>query len=192
MRAAIVLAAGRSRRFGLANKLLVAWRGTTMLGQVLAAARAAPAARILLVTGADGARVARAGEGPRVTIVRARRHADGMAASLAAGAAALRPCEEAAFVFLADMPWLPRDLARRLVRALRPGIAAARPTMRGRPGHPVLARRAVLRALERDGGDAGLAPLLRRLPVALVPADRRCLADADRRRALRRRVPVLY
>jgi molybdenum cofactor cytidylyltransferase len=195
MRAAILLAAGSSRRFGrTANKLLAPRPGGAMLDRALATARAAPAARLIVVTGQDAVRVARRARGPRTTIVHAGDHRRGLSASLRAGVRALRQCERAAFILLADMPWLDPCLAGRLARGWRPGLVAARPFARGRGGHPVLATRALLAQVAAARGDRGLAGLLDELPspaLGRLRADRRCLADADTPRALRARVPAL-
>ncbi len=179
MRAAILLAAGEGRRFGRAPKQLAPRGGRPLIAHAVAAARAAPAGRVILVVGRQAERVARAARAAdrRIVVVRARRWRDGQQASLAAAVAALWPVERAAFVFLGDMPDVPRDLARRLARC----GGSARPTDRGRPGHPVLLEGAALRA----GG------LGRGIVMATVPADRRCRLDLDRRADLRRRVPAL-
>ena len=180
MRAVILLAAGSSRRFGMANKLLARVAGEPLILRALAVAHGLPAGRILVVIGWQAARVARAARGPRVTVVRVRDHAEGLAASLRGGVRALRPCERAAFILLADMPWIDPALGPRLARALRPGCDGARPFWHGRPGHPLLARRALLDRAMALRGDAGLATLRPR--IARLSADRRAIADIDRRR----------
>lgn len=180
MRATLLLAAGGSRRFGAANKLMSRRGRAPLVLHALTAARAAPAGRLIVVTGAQGARVARAiwgVRGVRATIVRARRHREGLAASLRAGLAALRPCERQVFVFLGDMPAVPPHLAARLARTLVPGVAAVRPAHRGRPGHPVLLRRPASGALARLSGDRGLGPLLG--DVRMVTAGAGALLDVD-------------
>lgn len=144
MRAAIVLAAGSSRRFGAANKLLVRWRGRPLLHHALKAALAAPVGRVIVVTGSGRSRVAgavRALRNGRLTLVHARNHGEGRRASLAAGLAALRPRERQCLVFLGDMPDLPRGIGERLLRRIAPSDEAARPVRRCAPGHPVLLNR---------------------------------------------------
>ena len=152
MRVAILLAAGSSRRFGRANKLLVRHGGVRLIDRALAIARAAPAARLIVVTGRDRAAVTRAARGGRTTIVHAPDHAEGMGASLRAALGVLRPNEREMFLFLSDMPAVPPTLAARLARALRPGDAGVRPVWRGLPGHPVLFRLPLARM---PAGDAG-------------------------------------
>ena len=159
MRAAILLAAGRSQRFGSANKLLASFNGRPLVLHALAAARAAPVGRVIVVTGAQADRIARTTRlaSPRARIVRARDHREGLAASLRAGLAALRPIERELFVFLGDMPAIPHGLALRLAfRLTRDRAAAIRPAWKGVVGHPVLMRRPSRATMAALRGDKGL------------------------------------
>ncbi|HEX8447035.1 MAG TPA: nucleotidyltransferase family protein [Sphingomonas sp.] len=183
MRVAVVLAAGRSRRFGRQNKLLARIGALSLIERTLAIARAAPVARVIVVTGHGRAAVTRAARGPRTTIVRARDHAEGMGASLRAALRALRPCERQMLLFLGDMPAVPPGMAGRLARALRAGDAGVRPAYRGRPGHPVLLR---LPPPMVPKGDAGPG---RGLAMRTVAGPRGCVQDIDTRQMLIRLAP---
>ncbi|MFS0735663.1 nucleotidyltransferase family protein [Sphingomonas sp. 1P06PA] len=182
-RVAIVLAAGSSRRFGRANKLLSRWRGAPLLLQALRIAHAAPAARVILVTGHDRLRIsalARRGRRP-IDLVHARDHRSGIAASLRAGLAAMRRHERSAFIVLGDMPAVPPAVATRLVPRLRPGFAAARPIHRGQPGHPVLLARPSALTLRKLRGDRGFGALIG-ARTAMPPASGGAVLDIDRPR----------
>lgn len=168
MRAALVLAAGASHRFGRADKLAQRVGGVRLLDRVLANALAAVPGRVLLVA-------PRARQVSRVTLVRSSR-GQPMATSLAAGLAALRPIEREILIFLGDMPFAhpPR---MRLGRD-----QAVRPIFAGVPGHPLLVRTAAARAA-LGAGDAGLASRLRPATVRGRPGN---IFDIDTRLALRR------
>ncbi|QLC24082.1 NTP transferase domain-containing protein [Parasphingopyxis algicola] len=143
MRAAIILAAGRSRRFGTANKLLSRYRGRPLLRWAIDAALGAQVGRVLVVIGADrirAAKVVHAVRNGRVSAVFAPNHRRGHRASLLHGLRSLRASEGEALVFLGDMPLADHGLATRLVRAARGAGIAVRATHRGIPGHPVLIR----------------------------------------------------
>ena len=75
MRAAILLAAGASRRFGRRDKLREMLAGRRLLDHAVAQARASGAHRLLLVSSCPP-------HIPGVTHVRARNATDGLAASL--------------------------------------------------------------------------------------------------------------
>lgn len=170
--AAIVLAAGSASRFG-GGKLTATYAGRPLLHHALAAARAAPVAQVVVVTGADAERVAACAKAfdPAVRLVHAPDHAEGMAASLRAGIAALDEDVGAAFVFLGDMPRIPHAVLARLAQAVKDGAPAAAPVFDGRRGNPVVLARTVFRAVQGLTGDVGARPILQRLGARLVLVD---------------------
>lgn len=169
--AAIVLAAGSARRFG-GGKLLASFEGRPLLHHALSAARAAPVASITVVTGADAAAIAACAHAfdPAIRIVHAADHAEGMAASLRAGVAAV-PDASAAFVFLGDMPRVPHGVLVPLAQAVRDGAAAAAPVSGGRRGNPVVISRALFPEVAALTGDTGARPILERLGARLALVD---------------------
>jgi molybdenum cofactor cytidylyltransferase len=184
---AVVLAAGAARRFG-GRKLLAPWNGGVLLDGALAAALAAPVRAVTLVTGADAEAVAaaarafaqRAGEGSRLRIVHAADHAEGMAASLRAGIASLPADAAGAFVFLGDMPRVPRAVLAKLARAIADGRTAAAPVFQGRRGNPAIFARALFPQLLALSGDQGARRLLDAPGTCLVDApDDGVLFDVD-------------
>jgi len=170
VRAAILLAAGASRRFGRSDKLQARLGQRSLLDHALANVRASGASRIILVT-ADPKRIR------GVTQVRMSRARGSLSTSIAAGLAALRPVEREALIFLADMPYA---YAPRLRLPL--GAMAVRPHFRGLPGHPVLVRVVAAKAALAQG-EVGLGRSLR---MAYVPGGVDHLVDIDTPAALRR------
>lgn len=186
-----MLAAGSGSRFG-GRKLLAPWRGGVLLDAALAAAFAAPVRTVTLVTGADAEDVAAAARAfapdpQRLRIVHADRHAEGMGASLAAGAAALPDDASGVMVFLGDMPRIPATVPAALAEALAEGAEAATPVFEGRRGHPVAFGAALIPALRTLSGDEGARSVLARLGDHLRPVptqDGGILFDVDRREDL--------
>lgn len=187
---AMVLAAGAGRRFG-GRKLLAPFEGGVLVEGALKAAFASPAEAVILVTGCEAGEVAaaaqawaeRQGQGARLRIVHAADHAEGMGASLRAGAAALPADSDGAFVFLGDMPRVPAALLPRLVAAVEAGAAAAAPTCGGRRGHPVLCSAELFAPLRQAAGDEGARAALAGLGprLALIETDDEgVLFDVDR------------
>jgi molybdenum cofactor cytidylyltransferase len=188
---AIVLAAGSGIRFG-GGKLLAPWRGGVLLDGALAAAFAAPAGRVVVVTGADGEAVSEAarafatrlGQADRLTVVHAADHAEGMGASLRTAAAALSPDAAGVFVFLGDMPRIPAEIAEALIQAVRAGAPAAAPIFQGERGHPALIGRDLIPQLLTLTGDAGARAVLKDLGLRLArieAPDDGVLFDVDER-----------
>jgi molybdenum cofactor cytidylyltransferase len=168
---AIVLAAGAGSRFG-GGKLTAPFRGGVLVDCAMDAALAAPVERVVLVTGADAAGVgARAAGRDRVSLVHAADHAEGMAASLRAGIAALPPQTAGVLVFLGDMPDIPSDVPPRVVAALTAGAAAAVPVFEGRRGHPVGFAASLFPALLALRGDRGARDVLAELGDRLVEVE---------------------
>lgn len=176
---AIVLAAGSGSRFGGA-KLTTDLGDGTLLDRAMAAAWAAPVRTVSVVWGADP-RVLEAvskfaagtGAAWRLRAVHARDHAEGMAASLRAGVAALPKDCAGAFVFLGDMPRVPHGIAAKLAKAMTGTVWAAAPVHEGRRGHPVLFSAKLFPALAAQTGDRGAGRLLEALgdDLALVETD---------------------
>jgi len=188
---ALVLAAGTGSRFG-GGKLLAPWRDGVLLDGALAAAFAAPARRVTLVTGMDAGRVAgaagafaeRIGQSERLSVVHAADYAEGLGASLRTGAAALPPDCGGVFVFLGDMPRVPHAVLDGLAAEVRAGAPAAAPTFDGRRGNPALLGAALIPQLLGLKGDAGARAILQALGprLALVEApDDGVLFDVDER-----------
>jgi molybdenum cofactor cytidylyltransferase len=192
---AIVLAAGAGARFGGA-KLTAPWAGGRLIDGALAAAFAAPARTVIVVTGADPM-VAQAARDwaatrdqlPRLHIVHTPDHAEGMGASLRAGVRALPADCEGVFVLLGDMPRIPVGVLRPLAAALAEGAPAAAPAFAGRRGHPVLFGASLFPALAQSRGDEGARTVLSGLgpDLRLVDcADPGVLQDVDSPDDLRR------
>lgn len=188
---AIVLAAGSGSRFG-GGKLLAPWNGGVLLDGAMAAAFAAPARSVVVVTGADPEGVwtvarafaERSGNADRLQLVHAEDHAEGMGASLRRAAAALPADCAGVFVFLGDMPRIPHEVLRPLAAAVRAGAPAAAPKFNGQRGHPALIGGEFIPQLLTLSGDAGARAILKDLGprLALVEApDEGVLFDVDER-----------
>ena len=161
--AALVLAAGSSRRMGGANKLLQAVDGIAMLRRAANAALASRSTSVLVVTGADADAAQACLAGLEVQCVHNPEHASGMASSLRRGLAALPADADAVVVLLADMPWIDGGHVDRLLAAFdprRPKIVA--PVRDGRRGNPILWPRQFFAEMMALEGDVGARELLQR------------------------------
>jgi molybdenum cofactor cytidylyltransferase len=165
--AAVVLAAGLSRRMGAENKLLMPWpAGGTVLTATLSQVLASGAAPVILVTGHEGAEVERASFNLPLIRVHAGDFAAGLSASLRAGIAAVPEACAGALICLGDMPFVPAAVLRAMLAAFAPdaGRSIIRPTFLGQPGNPILWGRAHFAALAAQTGDKGGRDILAASP----------------------------
>jgi len=152
----LVLAAGEGSRFG-GTKQLAAVGGRPMLEHALASIAALSPRVVVLGHEADAILAAVDLHGARAVVC--PEWAEGQAASLRCGVAALGDVD-AAVVVLGDQPRITAGAVAAVARAARPGVAAARGSYGGRPGHPVLLGRAVLARVGELRGDVGFRDLL--------------------------------
>jgi molybdenum cofactor cytidylyltransferase len=182
---ALILAGGAGRRFakdGRGGKLLADFGGAPVIRRVADAVGNVGFAEVISITGAENANIRRALAGADVAIIHASDWAEGMAASLRAGVAALSPRAEGVCVFLGDMPLVPVGLSGALVVAAEAAGYAARPRCGGKPGHPVAFTRAAFPDLLALQGDQGATALLKARPervAYLDTADKGVLLDID-------------
>jgi len=184
--AALLLAAGRSERFG-GDKLLAPLHGRPVLFWSAAAIATEVDALYLVVPPGAAARVSAVEGIPSVVVEHAGRDA-GMASSIGAGVAALPAGVEAVLIALADQPLVSPDVVRRLCARWRDGgVDAVVPRYRDGRGHPVLFGRATFSALTALTGDSGARAVLDSLgdAVAVVPVEDTTPVDVDTPEALR-------
>jgi molybdenum cofactor cytidylyltransferase len=187
--AALVLAAGQSRRMGRDNKLLAAVDGQALVSHMVDAALASRADPVIVVTGHQADQV-RAALGDRpVQLVHNPASADGLSTSLKAGLAALPEEVEGVLVALGDMPRIRAAQIDRLIAAFNPheGRAIVVPTVRGKRGNPVLFATRFLPEMSQIGGDVGARHLIGEhdeLVVEIEMEDDAALVDIDTPEAL--------
>jgi molybdenum cofactor cytidylyltransferase len=165
--AAIVLAAGQSRRMGNVNKLLASVEGKPMVSHVVESLASSQARPLVVVTGHDYAAVEavlppRSGKGRGFTLTHNPDYASGLASSLRRGLAALPENVDGVLVCLGDMPRLSPAIVNRLIAAFNPteGRAICVPTWQGKRGNPVLFARRFFAEMQEIAGDTGARALI--------------------------------
>lgn len=194
--AAIILAAGRSTRFGPdsppGGKLVASLRGKPLVRHVAEAALASIARPILVVTGHAAANVEAALAEMSLTFVANPGHRTGLSSSLQVGVAALPETVAAAVILLGDMPYVSAALVDRLIHAFREPARtplAVTPVRAGRRGNPVVIGRGLFGALAQLEGDRGARALIDAAgnDVLECPVDDDAIEiDIDTQDALRR------
>jgi molybdenum cofactor cytidylyltransferase len=158
--AAIVLAAGMSRRMGTPKQLLRIGE-ETILGRTLRNVRASAVSEIVLVLGHAAADVEKEISTAGVKIVHNREYQQGMGTSLRAGLAALDAETNATLVVLADQPFVRPETLNKLIachKESRSQIVIPQiiiPMYKGFRGNPVLLDRLIFPELSALSGDVG-------------------------------------
>ncbi len=187
MIAALVLAAGGSRRMGR-PKMLLPLPGGTVLTTVVSRLLAAPVDRIVVIVGHEAAAV-RAGAGlpddARVMVLDNPDWNEGLSSSLRRGLLAC-PEADALVVALGDQPGVDAEVVRRLVEAWRQGARLAVPVQgrsgdgsASRAGHPVLFDRSLRGELLALRSDVGAREVLHRHWDEAARIDAPGLPDLD-------------
>lgn len=160
--AALILAAGQSRRMGAENKLLASIDGRPMVAHAVSEAIAAGAGPVIVVTGHERKRVERALSGLAATPVYNPEFAAGLSTSLRRGLAALPEDVAGVLVCLGDMPSISAAVIARLMAAFDPleGRAICIPTWRGKRGNPVLFACRFIPEMQEIAGDIGARALI--------------------------------
>jgi molybdenum cofactor cytidylyltransferase len=160
--AALLLAAGQSRRMGGPNKLLADLDGQPMVARTARRLLSSHARPIIAVLGNQADAVdAALGKLP-VERVRNPTFAEGLSTSLKRGLQALPPDADGVIVCLGDMPLVTgRDL-NRLIAAFNPleGRAIIVPARDGKRGNPVLWARRFFPEMAELAGDVGAKHLI--------------------------------
>jgi molybdenum cofactor cytidylyltransferase len=173
--AAVILAAGASRRLGQPKQLLL-FNGETLLSRAVRLSSEAGAAPVFVVLGAQAGILQRALAGASARPVLNPEWQSGLASSLRAGvhaAEALSPPVDGVLLMNCDQPRLDAAHLRALLAAFAAqagqGIAAS--AYSGVHGVPAIFPRALFGALQSLTGDKGARSLLEQaaIPVALVP-----------------------
>lgn len=140
--AAILLAAGESKRMGR-PKALLPWRGGTLIEYLVAELLAAGVDDVVVVLGHD-AEALRPHVPAEARVVVNEAYREGRASSLRAGAAALPDSAGPIVVLGVDQP-RPRSVVRRLLDAqARSGRSVTVPVSDGHRGHPAVLSSALL------------------------------------------------
>ena len=160
--AALILAAGQSRRMGAENKLLLEIDGKPMVRHVAERVLASAARPVTIVLGHQLDAVKAALDGLDVHFAENPDYADGLSSSLRTGLAAVPESADGAIVCLGDMPGVSADLIDRLIAGFNPveGRAILAPTRGGRRGNPVLWARRFFDELTGLSGDTGAKHLI--------------------------------
>ena len=172
-----LLAAGRSTRFGAADKLSATLAGKSLIDWAAEAGRSVSAAQHIVVTGLDMPQTSCPAGYDRLVNDRAE---EGLGSSLCMAARHARETGASALlVLLADMPFVRSSHLSLLIATF--GVDPAIPVFSRAPGNaaqpPAVLPSVLFPTLEALGGDSGARSLARGAALVEAPAD--TLIDVD-------------
>jgi len=161
--ACIILAAGRSQRFGEADKLLAKVNGKLLIRSSAECALKSQCTVVQIVTRPDADQLLEALSGLRVVIRPNPQFAEGIGSSIACGISGLAPNIAGALILPADMPWMQSSLLNTLIEHFRAkgGKSIVYPTTpQGEQRNPVLWPQSEFSNLIKLNGDQGARRLI--------------------------------
>jgi molybdenum cofactor cytidylyltransferase len=160
--AALVLAAGQSRRMGRNNKLLAEIDGIAMVRRTAENVLASKASPVVAVTGHQRAKTEAVLAGLDLAFAHNAGFAEGLSTSMKAGLASLDTNLDGMLVCLGDMPRVLPQTINKLIAAFDPqeGRAICVPTWHGKRGNPVLWGRQFFEEMMEISGDVGARHLI--------------------------------
>ena len=179
--AALVLAAGQSRRSGASHKLRSTFDGVPLLRRTCATVLEAGFSKALAVLGFEQASLAAQLASLPVQTVHNPRFAEGLSTSLQAGVQALDPDADGVLVMLADMPGLTAANIIKLTDAFKRagGSAVVRATDNGKRGNPVILPRVVFPEIFKLRGDVGAKPIVEGFEGRVIDVEIGAAASLD-------------
>lgn len=181
----ILLAAGFSRRFGAADKLLQRLPGGRSIALTSAEHLIKAIPTSIAVVRSENKTLTELLLGAGLNVVLCNENALEMADSLATAvrySANFEAAHDGFVIALADMPYIQPNTISAIASKLKAGAAIVIPTYNGQRGHPVGFAAKFRNELEELHGDEGARSIIKRYPdeVQLLPCDDAgVLADID-------------
>ncbi|MBN2046221.1 MAG: nucleotidyltransferase family protein [Anaerolineaceae bacterium] len=177
--AGIILAAGKSSRFG-SSKIMLEWDGEALIHRLARISIEAELSPVLVVLGANVDAPIQALSDLPARIIINDEWERGMSSSLSTGIRGLTEEVDGALMILGDQPYLTVEFIHAIVDAAEAGVDAVIPRFEGKPGHPVFWRSETFPKLAGLTGDVGARVLFDTMNVVNMDWDNeKILLDID-------------
>ena len=168
---AIILAAGGSVRMGT-KKLLLPYRGITIIEKVIENVLASGIERVVVVTGSGKDEITKVIRRLPVEQCYNENWKEGMLSSVKCGFRSLPEKCSAAIIFLGDQPMINTATIEEIIYAYRKsGKGIIMPSYKKKRGHPVLIDAKYADELEKLNPDGGLRMLAHKFPVDVLEVE---------------------
>ena len=170
---AVLLAAGRSKRMGRNNKLLLDVHGIPLVRKSAINILNSNVASMTVVTGFDEDKIVDALSGLNVNFVKNVNFREGLSSSLKAGLANITSSPSAVIICLADMPKIQPEHINRIIENFDPlrGWEICIPTNNGKRGNPVLIGSRFFPHIYETSGDFGAKHVMKNHPEKIVEVE---------------------
>ena len=169
--AAIILAAGESKRMK-SPKMILPFKGRTMIECVIGNIQAAGIDEPIIVVGAWKEDIEKVAGNHRVKIVFNRNYRNGMLSSVICGINSVPPSCDAAVIIPGDMPMVSADVINKVINDyIATGKRIVIPVYQGRRGHPLLVASDLFREINRLDENEGLRQLAQVYPEDVIEAE---------------------
>ena len=170
---AVLLAAGRSKRMGRNNKLLLDVNGIPLVRKSAINILNSNVASMTVVTGFDEDKIVDALNGLNVNFVKNVNFREGLSSSLKAGLANITPSPSAVIICLADMPKIQPGHINRIIENFDPlrGWEICIPTNNGKRGNPVLIGSRFFPYIFETSGDFGAKQVMKQHSDKIVEVE---------------------
>ena len=170
---AVLLAAGRSKRMGRTNKLLLDVDGIPLVRKSAINILNSNVAYMTVVTGFDEEKIVKALSGLNVNFVKNVNFREGLSSSLKAGLTNITPSPSAVIICLADMPKIQPEHLNQLIENFDPskGFEICIPTNKGKRGNPVLIGSRFFPHIFETSGDFGAKHVMMQHPDKIVEVE---------------------
>ena len=161
---AIILAGGESKRMK-APKMLLPFKGKTIIEKVIENVSGSDVHKTMVVTGADSEAILNVISGLQVTHIFNDNYKEGMFSSVICGFRSLPDDMKAVLVFQGDQPMIPSSVINTVIKGYHEsGKGIVVPVFSEKRGHPILIDRKYRIEIEKLNADEGLRSLAKKFP----------------------------
>lgn len=193
--AGVILAAGSASRMGK-TKQLMPFGKTTLLGQVVEAAKGSELHEIIIVLGYKAEQIRKTLDPANTKIIMNKEYSKGQSTSLIKGLENVSSICDAAMFLLGDQPLVTADIINQLINAFKTTSALITiPYCNAKRGNPVIIARPLfyrLKSLSADIGARDLFDEFKEFILKVEIPDNAILVDIDTMDDYKKLSPALY